>query len=176
VPQIEVTFDIDANGILHVTAKDKGTGKEQKIRIEAGSGLSKDEVEKMKAEARANESTDKAAREKIDKVNQADSLIFTTEKQLKEYGDKIPADKKAPIEAALNKLKEAHKSQDVAAIDAAVAEMNTAWTAASEELYKATQQAGGQPGADGAGPGANGGQQTGAGGENVTDAEFEEVK
>ncbi|HEX9511562.1 MAG TPA: molecular chaperone DnaK [Puia sp.] len=177
VPQIEVIFDIDANGILHVTAKDKGTGKEQKIRIEAGSGLSKDEVEKMKAEARANESTDKAAREKIDKVNQADSLVFTTEKQLKEYGDKIPADKKAPIEAALNKLKEAHKSQDVAAIDAAVAEMNAAWTAASEELYKATQQAGGeQPGAEGAGPGANGGHQAGAGGENVTDAEFEEVK
>ena len=178
VPQIEVIFDIDANGILHVTAKDKGTGKEQKIRIEAGSGLSKDEVEKMKAEARTNESTDKAAREKIDKVNQADSLVFQTEKQLKEYGDKIPADKKAPIEAALNKLKEAHKSQDVAAIDAAVAEMNTAWTAASEELYKATQQAGGeQPGAESAGAGANGGHQAGgAGGENVTDAEFEEVK
>jgi molecular chaperone DnaK len=180
VPQIEVIFDIDANGILHVTAKDKGTGKEQKIRIEAGSGLSKDEVEKMKAEARANESTDKAAREKIDKVNQADSLVFTTEKQLKEYGDKIPAEKKAPIEAALNKLKEAHKSQDVTAIDAAVAEMNTAWTAASEEMYKATQQAGGeQAGAEGAGPGANnggGGHQANAGGENVTDAEFEEVK
>ena len=176
VPQIEVTFDIDANGILHVTAKDKGTGKEQKIRIEAGSGLSKDEVEKMKAEARANESTDKAAREKIDKINQADSLVFQTEKQLKEYGDKIPADKKAPIENALNKLKEAHKSQDVAAIDSAVAEMNAAWTAASEEMYKATQQAGGQPGAEGAGPGANGGQQSNAGGENVTDAEFEEVK
>ena len=180
VPQIEVIFDIDANGILHVTAKDKGTGKEQKIRIEAGSGLSKDEVEKMKAEARANESTDKAAREKIDKVNQADSLVFQTEKQLKEYGDKIPAEKKAPIEAALNKLKEAHKSQDVAAIDAAVAEMNTAWTAASEELYKATQQAGGeQPGAEGAGPGANNGggeHQANTGGENVTDAEFEEVK
>ncbi len=178
VPQIEVTFDIDANGILHVTAKDKGTGKEQKIRIEAGSGLSKDEVEKMKAEARANESTDKAAREKIDKVNQADSLVFQTEKQLKEYGDKIPAEKKAPIENALNKLKEAHKSQDVAAIDSAVAEMNAAWTAASEEMYKATQEAGGQPGAgaEGAGPGANGGQQANAGGENVTDAEFEEVK
>jgi len=181
VPQIEVIFDIDANGILHVTAKDKGTGKEQKIRIEAGSGLSKDEVEKMKAEARANESTDKAAREKIDKVNQADSLVFTTEKQLKEYGDKIPAEKKAPIEAALNKLKEAHKSQDVTAIDAAVAEMNTAWTAASEEMYKATQQAGGEQagGADGAGSGANnggGGHQANAGGENVTDAEFEEVK
>jgi molecular chaperone DnaK len=175
VPQIEVVFDIDANGILHVTAKDKGTGKEQKIRIEAGSGLSKEEVEKMKAEARANESTDKAAREKVDKVNQADSLVFQTEKQLKEYGDKIPAEKKAPIEAALNKLKDAHKSQDIAAIDAAVAEMNTAWTAASEELYKATQQNGGQPGGEQAGAGGQG-HAAGAGGENVTDAEFEEVK
>jgi len=172
VPQIEVIFDIDANGILHVTAKDKGTGKEQKIRIEAGSGLSKEEVEKMKAEAKANESSDKTAREKIDKVNQADSLIFQTEKQLKEYGDKIPGDKKAPIEAALNKLKDAHKSQDVAAIDTAVAEMNAAWTAASEEMYKATQEAGGQPGADQGGAG----HTAGAGGENVTDAEFEEVK
>jgi molecular chaperone DnaK len=175
VPQIEVIFDIDANGILHVTAKDKGTGKEQKIRIEAGSGLSKEEVEKMRAEAKANETTDKAAREKVDKVNQADSLIFQTEKQLKEFGDKLPADKKAPIETALGKLKDAHKSQDVAGIDAAVAEVNNAWTAASEELYKATQQAGGQqPG------GSNGGgQQASAGaggGENVTDAEFEEVK
>lgn len=169
VPQIEVIFDIDANGILHVTAKDKGTGKEQKIRIEAGSGLSKDEVEKMKAEARANEASDKEARERVDKINQADSLIFQSEKQLKEYGDKIPADKKAPIETALNKLKEAHKSQDIATIDAAVAEMNTAWTAASEEMYKATQgQA--QPGAEGNAQSAN------AGGENVTDAEFEEVK
>jgi molecular chaperone DnaK len=172
VPQIEVIFDIDANGILHVTAKDKGTGKEQKIRIEAGSGLSKDEVEKMKSEAKANEATDKAAREKVDKVNQADSLIFQTEKQLKDFGDKLPADKKAPIETALGKLRDAHKSQDVAAIDAAVTEMNNAWTAASEEMYKATQQAGGQPGADANG----GGQQANAGGENVTDAEFEEVK
>ena len=172
VPQIEVIFDIDANGILHVTAKDKGTGKEQKIRIEAGSGLSKEEVEKMKAEARANESSDKAAREKVDKVNQADSLIFQTEKQLKEFGDKLPADKKAPIETALGKLKDAHKSQDLAAIDAAVAEMNNAWTAASEEMYKATQQAGAQPGAE---AGA-GGQQANSGGENVADAEFEEVK
>jgi len=171
VPQIEVIFDIDANGILHVTAKDKGTGKEQKIRIEAGSGISKEEVEKMKAEARANEASDKSAREKVDKVNQADSLIFQTEKQLKEFGDKLPGDKKAPIESALNKLKDAHKSQDVTAIDAAVAEMNNAWTAASEEMYKASQQAGGQPGG-----GANQGQQTNAGGENVTDAEFEEVK
>ncbi|HXB96019.1 MAG TPA: molecular chaperone DnaK, partial [Puia sp.] len=133
VPQIEVIFDIDANGILHVTAKDKGTGKEQKIRIEAGSGLSKDEVERMKSEAKANESTDKAAREKVDKVNQADSLIFQTEKQLKEFGDKLPADKKAPIETALGQLKDAHKSQDIAAIDAAVTAMNNAWTAASEE-------------------------------------------
>jgi molecular chaperone DnaK len=180
VPQIEVTFDIDANGILHVTARDKGTGKEQKIRIEAGSGLNKEEVERMKSEAKANEATDKAAREKVDKVNQADSLIFQTEKQLKEYGDKLPADKKAPIETALGKLKDAHKSQNLPAIDSAVTELNNAWTAASEELYKATQQAGGasqgqggQPG--GAGP--NGGQQTNAGGsENVTDAEFEEVK
>jgi molecular chaperone DnaK len=176
VPKIEVIFDIDANGILHVTAKDQGTGKEQKIRIEAGSGLSKDEIEKMKAEAKANEATDKAAREKIDKINQADSLIFQTEKQLKEYGDKIPADKKAPIENALNKLKEAHKSQDLNAIDAATTEMNNAWTAASEELYKATQgaEAGGQQ------PGTGGSQQQpgsgGSGGENVTDAEYEEVK
>ena len=177
VPQIEVIFDIDANGLLHVTAKDKGTGKEQKIRIEAGSGLTKEEIEKMKNEARANEASDKEAKEKIEKINQADSLIFQTEKQLKEFGDKIPADKKAPIEAALNKLKEAHKSQDIAALDAATAEMNTAWTAASEEIYKA--QAGGQqPGADG-GQGAQQPPQDGsnaAGGENVTDAEYEEVK
>jgi molecular chaperone DnaK len=172
VPQVEVTFDIDANGILHVTAKDKGTGKEQKIRIEAGSGLSKDEIEKMKMEAKANESTDKEAREKVDKINQADSLIFQTEKQLKEYGDKIPAEKKAPIETALNKLKEAHKTQDIAQIDAAVTEMNNAWTAASEEMYKATQ-GGAQPGAGDAGAQQ---QQQGGSSENVTDAEFEEVK
>jgi molecular chaperone DnaK len=176
IPKIEVIFDIDANGILHVTAKDQGTGKEQKIRIEAGSGLSKEEIEKMKNEAKANEASDKAEREKIDKINQADSLIFQTEKQLKEYGEKIPADKKAPIETALNKLKEAHKSQDLNAIDAATTEMNNAWTAASEELYKATQgyQAGG-----GQQPGAGGNQQQpggGGGGENVTDAEYEEVK
>ncbi len=172
VPQIEVTFDIDANGILHVSAKDKGTGKEQKIRIEAGSGLSKEEIEKMKAEAKANEATDKQAREKVEKLNQADSLIFQTEKQLKEFGDKIPADKKAPIETALSKLKEAHKSQDATAVDAALAEMNAAWTAASEEIYKA-QAAGAQQ------PGADAGTQAAAGGENgetVTDAEFEEVK
>ncbi|QHS60229.1 molecular chaperone DnaK [Chitinophaga agri] len=172
VPQVEVIFDIDANGILHVTAKDKGTGKTQNIRIEAGSGLSKDEIEKMKAEAKANESSDKEAREKIEKLNQADSLIFQTEKQLKEYGDKIPADKKGTIETALNKLKEAHKSGDAAQVDAAVAEMNTAWTAASEELYKATQEAQANGGA-----GAEGKPQgSAAGNEGVTDAEFEEVK
>jgi molecular chaperone DnaK len=180
LPQIEVTFDIDANGILHVTARDKGTGKEQKIRVEAGSGLSKDEVEKMKSEAKANEATDKAAREKVDKINQADSTIFQTEKQLKEYGDKLPADKKAPIETALNKLKDAHKSQNLSAIDSAIAELNTAWTAASEELYKATQQAGAQGGPGGGqgqpGSESNGGHQASTGGENVTDAEFEEVK
>ncbi len=169
VPQIEVIFDIDANGILHVTAKDKGTGKEQKIRIEAGSGLTKEEIEKMKAEAKANESTDKEAKERVEKINQADSLIFQTEKQLKEFGEKIPSDKKAPIESALGKLKDAHKSQDIAAIDAAVAEMNTAWTAASEEIYKAQQEGGA------AQPEGHAGAQ-GASGENVTDAEFEEVK
>ncbi|WP_153799972.1 molecular chaperone DnaK [Foetidibacter luteolus] len=178
VPQIEVTFDIDANGILHVSAKDKGTGKEQKIRIEAGSGLSKDEIEKMKNEAKANEATDKAAREKIDKLNQADSLIFQTEKQLKEFGDKIPADKKAPIEDALAKLKEAHKSQDADAVEKALTEMNTAWTAASEEIYKAQAAAGA---ANGAGPDVNGGAQPNAGSQGgssdtVEDAQFEEVK
>ena len=178
VPQVEVTFDIDANGILNVSAKDKGTGKSHNIRIEAGSGLNKEEIEKMKNEARANEASDKAAKEKIEKINQADSLIFQTEKQLKEYGDKISSDKKAPIETALSKLKEAHKSQDVSAIDTAVAEMNTAWTAASEEMYKATQQAG----TNGDGH-ANAEQQPNEGAEananatdNVTDAEFEEVK
>jgi molecular chaperone DnaK len=175
VPQIEVIFDIDANGILHVTAKDKGTGKEQRITIQGGSGLSKEEVEKMKNEAKANEATDKIEKEKVEKINQADSLIFQTEKQLKDYGDKISADKKAPIEAALGKLKEAHKLQDLAQIDTSVAELNNAWTAASEEMYKATQEAGGngqQPGPDGAGAQAN----AGAANDNVEDAQFEEVK
>jgi molecular chaperone DnaK len=170
-----VIFDIDANGILHVTAKDKGTGKEQKIRIEAGSGLTKEEIEKMKNEAKVNEAADKEAKEKVEKINQADSLIFQTEKQLKEYGDKIPADKKAPIENALNKLKEAHKSQNLSAIDAAMAEMNTAWTAASEEIYKASQQ-GQQPGGNGNDQSAQGNGNAQAGSENVTDAEYEEVK
>jgi molecular chaperone DnaK len=172
VPQIEVIFDIDANGILHVTAKDKGTGKTQNIRIEAGSGLSKEEIEKMKAEAKANESADKEQRDQIEKMNQADSLIFQTEKQLKEYGDKIPADKKAPIEAALEKLRNAHKAGDGAQVDAAMTEMNTAWTAASEELYKATQD--GQ--ANGGGGQQEQPQGNTGGSEGVTDAEFEEVK
>jgi len=180
VPQVEVTFDIDANGILHVSAKDKGTGKEQKIRIEAGSGLSKEEIEKMKNEAKANETSDKAEREKVDKINQADSLIFQTEKQLKEYGEKIPAEKKATIEAAAEKLKAAHKAQDVAQIDTAMTELNTAWTSASEEMYKATQENAGGPGAQQPNGNGNGGEQPhgseNAGGENVTDAEFEEVK
>ena len=177
VPQIEVTFDIDANGILKVSAKDKATGKEQAIRIEASSGLSKEEIEKMKAEAEANAEADKKEREKIDKLNQADSMIFTTENQLKELGDKLPADKKAPIEAALQKLKDAHKAQDLAAVDAAMAELNTAFQAASAEMYA---QSGAQGGAQ-AGPDMNAGQQGGAQdgnkhGDNVQDADFEEVK
>ena len=180
VPQIEVIFDIDANGILHVTAKDKGTGKEQKIRIESGSGLTPEEIEKMKNDAKANEASDKAEKEKVEKINQADSMIFQTEKQLKEFGDKLSADKKAPIEASLTKLKDAHKAQDVTQIDAAMAEINAAWTAASEEMYKATQDTAGgaQPNAGGEQPGAEHASQgnEGAGAENVTDAEFEEVK
>jgi molecular chaperone DnaK len=174
VPQVEVTFDIDANGILNVAAKDKGTGKSHNIRIEAGSGLSKEEIEKMKNEAKANEASDKEAREKVEKINQADSLIFQTEKQLKEYGDKIPADKKAPIEAALNKLKDAHKSQDTAHIDSALNEMNTAWTAASEDMYKATQDGNGQQ--SNGNDNQQGGSANNESSETVTDAEFEEVK
>lgn len=175
VPQIEVIFDIDANGILHVTAKDKGTGKEQKIRIEAGSGLTKDEIERMKNEARTNEASDKVEKEKVEKLNSADALVFQTEKQLKEYGDKIPADKKTVIENAAEQLKEAHKKQDIAAIDSAMASLNSAWTAASEEIYKASQQAGAGPQQQ---PGDGTGQQqgTGAGNENVQDVPYEEVK
>ncbi len=180
VPQIEVIFDIDANGILHVTAKDKGTGKEQKIRIEAGSGLTKDEIEKMKNDAKANEATDKAEKEKIDKLNNADALIFQTEKQLKEYGDKIPADKKTVIENAAQQLREAHKKQDIAGIDAAMTSLNNAWTAASEEIYKAGQQTGGpQQGAQQQPSEDNGSQNAGAGagaGDNVQDVPYEEVK
>jgi molecular chaperone DnaK len=176
VPQIEVIFDIDANGILHVTAKDKGTGKEQRITIQGGSGLSKEEVEKMKAEAKANEATDKAEKERVEKINQADSLIFQTEKQLKEYGEKIPADKKAPIEAALEKLKTAHKTADLGAIDAAMTEMNTAWTAASEDMYKATQEGAGANAGAQPGPDADGQPQQGSGESKVEDVPFEEVK
>ncbi|MBN2261834.1 MAG: molecular chaperone DnaK, partial [Prolixibacteraceae bacterium] len=146
VPQIEVTFDIDANGILHVSAKDKATGKSQSIRIEASSGLSDEEIKRMKTEAEANADADKKAKERIDKLNQADSLIFQTEKQLKDFGDKLPADKKGPIEDALKKLKEAHAQQDIAAIDAATAELNNVFQAASQEMYNAQQQAGGQAG------------------------------
>ena len=175
VPQIEVTFDIDANGILNVSAKDKATGKEQTIRIEASSGLSKEEIDRMKAEAEANAEADKKERERVDKLNQADSMIFQTENQLKELGDKIPADKKAPIEAALNKLKEAHKSQDLAAVEAATAELNNAWQAASAQMY----QQGAQPGAEQ--PGAQAGPQPGANSsdnkkDDIQDADFEEVK
>ncbi len=170
VPQVEVIFDIDANGILHVTAKDKGTGKEQKITIQGGSGLSKEEVEKMKAEAKANEAADTIEKEKVEKINQADSLIFQSEKQLKEYADKIPAEKKGAIEAGLEKLKEAHKIQDLAGIDTAMAEMNAAWTAASEGMYKQTQGDAAQPGADA------GGEQTQPADSKVEDVPFEEVK
>jgi molecular chaperone DnaK len=177
VPQIEVTFDIDANGILHVSAKDKGTGKEQSIRIEASSGLSDDEIKRMREEAKNNEEADKQAKEKIDKLNAADSMIFQTEKQLKEFGDKIPADKKGPIEKALNDLKEAHKNQDIEAIDKATAELNTVWQAASQDLYNASQQAQTepQPGAD-ANAHANAGNEKKGGDDEVTDVDFEEVK
>ena len=173
VPQIEVTFDIDANGIVKVSAKDKATGKEQAIRIEASSGLSKEEIERMKAEAVANAENDKKERERIDKLNQADSMIFTTENQLQELGDKLPADKKAPIEAALEKLKEAHKAQDLDKIDGALAELNTAWQTASAQMY---QQAGAQPGAGFGGQQADGAQPGGEQTDNVQDADFEEVK
>ena len=177
VPQIEVTFDIDANGILNVSAKDKGTGKVQSIRIEASSGLSDDEVKRMKEEAQANAEADKKEKERIDKLNQADSMIFQTEKQLKDLGDKIPADKKAPIEAALGKLKEAHKAQDIAGIDAAMAELNSVFQAASQEMYNAQNAQGGAQ----AGPNFGGQQAGGNAGNNkqdggVTDVDFEEVK
>ena len=175
VPQIEVTFDIDANGILKVSAKDKATGKEQAIRIEASSGLSKEEIERMKAEAEQNAENDKKERERVDKMNQADSMIFTTENFLKDNGDKIPADKKAPVESALQQLKDAHKSGDITAIDNAINNLNSVMQAASAQMY---QNAGAQPGA---------GQQQSAGNQqaqdnssktddNIQDADFEEVK
>lgn len=177
VPQIEVTFDIDANGILHVSAKDKGTGKEQKIRIEASSGLTDAEIQKMKQEAQANAENDKKEKEKIEKINQADSLVFQTEKQLKEFGDKLSEGNKSAINGALIKLKEAHASQDLAAIDTAMNALNTAWTAASQEMYA---QGGAQPNAGaGANPtdnGNNSGAGANAGNGNATDVEYEEVK
>ena len=172
IPQIEVTFDIDANGIMHVTSKDKGTNKEQSIRIEASSGLSEEEIEKMRQEAEANAESDKAEKEKIEKLNGADSMIFQTEKQLKEFGDKLSDDNKGKINAALEKLKEAHKSADLAAIDAAMEEMNNAWQGASQEMYAATQ------GAEGGAPGADAGQagpEAGTADSDVSDVEFEEV-
>ena len=175
IPQIEVTFDIDANGILKVSAKDKATGKEQAIRIEASSGLSQDEINRMKAEAEQNAENDKKERERVDKLNQADSMIFQTENQLKEIGDKIPADQKPAIEQALQQLKDAHKSGDIAAIDTAIAALNTAWQTASQQMYQ-QGQAGPQPGAD-AGQQYQGGQQTQSNpNDDVQDADFEEVK
>lgn len=179
VPQIEVTFDIDANGILNVSAKDKGTGKEQNIRIEASSGLTEQEIQRMRDEAKANEARDREERKKVDKVNAADTLIFSTEKQLKEYGDKIPADKKANIESALAELKSAHAAANVADIDSATQRLNDAWQAASQEMYAAQQQA-----QQAGGAGQDAGQQHGASGNagngqndgGVTDVEFEEVK
>jgi molecular chaperone DnaK len=182
VPQIEVTFDIDANGILNVSAKDKGTGKEQKIRIEASSGLSEAEIKRMKDEAAQNAAADQKERERIDKLNQADGQIFQTEKQLQEYGDKLPADKRTAVEAALGKLKDAHKSQDLSAIDTATTELTAAWHAASEDLYKAMNAAGANPfdaaaaaaGANTASANANAGG--GSGDKEVTDVDFEEVK
>lgn len=175
VPQIEVTFDIDANGILNVSAKDKATGKSHNIRIEAKSGLSQEEIDRMKREAEVNAEADKKAKEEIEKLNEADSMIFQTEKQLKEFGDKIPAEKKAPIEAALTDLKAAHAAKDLEKIAAALSTMNTAWSAASEDMYKA-QQGGAQGGPEG-GPQPNAGEQKGGGSsENVTDVDFEEVK
>ena len=176
MPQIEVTFDMDANGILNVSAKDKGTGKEQTIRIEASTGLSQEEIAKMKAEAAANADADKAAREKVDKMNAADTLIFQTEKQLKEFGDKVPEDKKGPIETAVADLKEAHKAEDMDKIESATAALNTAWQAASQDIYQAQQEA--QGGAQ-EGPTADAGAASDAGSSSdssdVTDVEYEEV-
>ena len=171
VPQIEVTFDIDANGILNVSAKDKGTGKEQTIRIEASSGLTDAEIQRMRDEAKANEEKDRIEKERVEKINTADANIFTTEKNLKEYGDKIPADKKSVIEGALAKLKEAHKNADIAAIDAAMAELNNAWQAASQDIYAAQQAQQGTQTNPNPGQGTN---QTGD--KDFVDVDFEEVK
>ena len=170
VPQIEVTFDIDANGILNVSAKDKATGKEQNIKIEASSGLSEEEIEKMKKEAEANSDADKKTKETVDKINGADAMIFQTEKQLKEFGDKLSDEKKKPIEDALTNLKSAHESKDLSSIDDAMEKINAAWKVASEEMYKATQQQS---------PNDSDSQQeapSSNGSDDVTDVEFEEVK
>jgi molecular chaperone DnaK len=176
VPQIEVSFDIDANGILNVSAKDKGTGKVQSIRIEASSGLSDADIKRMKEEAEANADSDKAAKERIDKLNLADSTIFQTEKQLKDFGDKIPAEKKAPIEEALNKLKEAHKNQDVEACDKAMEDLNTKFQAASQDMYNAQQAQGGEQAGPDSGAQQNDSNNTKGGDDEVTDVDFEEVK
>jgi len=174
VPQIEVTFDIDANGIIHVTAKDKGTGKEHNIRIEASSGLSDEDIKKMKADAEANAEVDKKAKETAEKINGADAMIFQTESQLKEFGDKLSEDKKAPIEASLEELKKAHESKDLAQIDAAMEKINEAWKVASEEMYKAQQDA--QGGEAGPQPGADAGGAEAGSEDDVQDVDFEEVK
>jgi molecular chaperone DnaK len=173
MPQIEVTFDIDANGILHVSAKDKATGKSQSIRIEASSGLSDADIQRMKDEASANAESDKKEREKVDKLNAADGLIFQTEKQLKEYGDKLPAEKKAEIEGALEQLKNAHKNQDVNAVDSAMNKLNGIWQSASEQMYNSTQSQAGDQQAPGADPSSNAGAK--GGDDEVTDVDFEEV-
>ena len=175
IPQIEVTFDIDANGILKVSAKDKATGKEQAIRIEASSGLSQDEINRMKAEAEQNAENDKKERERVDKLNQADSMIFQTENQLKEIGDKIPAEHKPAIEQALQQLKDAHKAGDIAAIDTAIAALNNAWQTASQQMYQGAQ-AGPQPGQDNPFNGQQQTQQEAPKDDNIQDADFEEVK
>jgi molecular chaperone DnaK len=175
VPQVEVVFDIDANGILHVSAKDKGTGKEQKIRIEASSGLTDAEIKKMKEEAQANAETDKKEKERVEKINQADSLIFQTEKQLKEFGEKLSEGNKTAITQALDKLKEAHKSQDVAAIETAMNTLNAAWQVASQEMYAGGSQAGATPGEQ-PNQSANTGAGAAGGNGNATDVEYEEVK
>jgi molecular chaperone DnaK len=176
IPQIEVTFDIDANGILHVTARDKATGKSQNIRIEASSGLTDAEIQRMKDEATANAETDRKAKEEIDKLNNADALIFSTEKQLKEYGDKVPADKKAMIEKSLNDLKEAHKSKDLIRIDSAMNELNAAWQAASQEMYQATQQQEASAGQQSQSANSEGSASGKNKNDEVTDVDFEEVK
>ncbi len=173
IPQIEVTFDIDANGILHVTAKDKGTGKSQNIRIEASSGLTDSEIQRMRDEAKANEDADKKERERVEKVNSADAMIFQTEKQLKEYGDKIPSDKKENIERALSDLKAAHQNKDIAGIDSALGNLNNAWQAASQDMYQASQQQ--QPGQE-QGTGSQGDTKSSGKDQEVTDVDFEEVK